>query len=144
MNVFFWAIITVVFVIAEIATVQLVSIWFAAGAFVTMLCTYFMDFGVIGQLGVFILSSAVFLLMTFPFIKKKRSVSHVGTNHELDVGKTALVIEDIHNETGTGRVRLNGVDWSAVSADGDAVIPKDTIVTIVRVDGAKLEVTVNK
>ena len=144
MNVIFWAIITVVFVIAEIVTVQLVSIWFAAGSFATMLCTYFLDFGIIGQLSVFIFSSAAFLLMTFPFLRKKRAISHVGTNHELDVGKNALVIEDIHNETGTGRVRLNGVDWSAVSADGEAVIPKDTIVTVIRVDGAKLEVTKNK
>ncbi len=143
MGVLFWAIATVVFITIEVFTVQLVSIWFAAGSFITMLYTYFGDFGTVAQLCVFIISSAVLLLITLPILKKKRNFTRVGTNSELDIGKTALVIEDIHNESSTGRVRLNGVDWSAVSADGNAVIEKGSTVTVVRIDGTKLFVTVN-
>ena len=141
MEVLFWALITVAFIIAEILTIQLVSIWFAAGGFITMLCSYFLDTTFAEELVIFIISSAFLLLVTFPFLKSKRQVTHVGTNSELEIGRTATVIEEINNVKGTGRVRLNGVDWSAVSADGDDVIPYDSIVTVVQVKGAKLFVT---
>lgn len=141
MEVLFWALTTVAFIIAEILTIQLVSIWFAAGAFITMLCSYFMETTFVEELVIFIISSAVLLLITFPFLKNKRKVTHIGTNSELEIGRTASVIEEINNVKGTGRVRLNGVDWSAVSADGDDIIPVDTVVTVVQVQGAKLFIT---
>ena len=141
MEVLFWALITLAFIIAEVITIQLVSIWFAAGAFITLLCTYFMQPGFVTELVIFIVSSALLLVMTFPLLKNWRHVKHVGTNSELEVGKTASVIEEVDHDRGTGRVRLNGVDWSAVSADGDDIIPVGTVVTVVRVQGAKLFVT---
>lgn len=139
MSVLFWAIMIVVFVIAEVATVQLVSIWFAVGAFVTMICSYFFDINLFGQLVIFIISSSLFLALTFPFMRKHRKSKHVSTNAELDIGKNAVVIEAIDKDNGTGRVTLNGVDWSAVAAD-DTVIPKGSIVTVTQVQGAKLVV----
>ncbi|MBR2284819.1 MAG: NfeD family protein [Ruminococcus sp.] len=139
MDVLFWAAAVVVFVIAEIATVQLVSIWLAAGALVTMIASYFFDIPLVGQLLIFLVSSAAFLIVTWPFLKKARNTKRVATNSELDVGKSAVVIEEISSDAGTGRVTLNGVDWSAVSADG-SVIPKDSIVVVAEVQGAKLVV----
>ena len=139
MGVLFWAIMIVVFVIAEVATVQLVSIWFALGAFITMICSYFFDINTFGQLVIFIISSSFFLALTFPFMKKHRKAKHVSTNAELDIGKNAVVIEEINKDNGTGRVTLNGVDWSAVSSDS-SVIPKGSIVTVTQVQGAKLVV----
>lgn len=141
MEVLFWALITVAFIIAEILTIQLVSIWFGAGGFITMLCSYFMETTFVEELIIFIVSSTALLLITFPFLKNRRKVNHVGTNSELEIGRTANVIQQIDNVRGTGRVRLNGVDWSAVSADGDDIIPVDTVVTVVQVQGAKLFVT---
>ena len=141
MEVLFWALITLAFVIAEIITIQLVSIWFAAGAFITMICTYAFQPGFVTELIIFIVTSAVLLVVTFPLLKNWRHVKHVGTNSELEVGKTASVIEEVDRDKGTGRVRLSGVDWSAVSADGDDIIPVGSIVTVVRVQGAKLFVT---
>jgi membrane protein implicated in regulation of membrane protease activity len=93
------------------------------------------------ELVIFIISSTVLLVITFPLLKNWRHVKHVGTNSELEVGRTASVIEEVDHDRGTGRVRLNGVDWSAVSADGDDIIPVGTVVTVVRVQGAKLFVT---
>ena len=72
-------------------------------------------------------------------MKKHRKAKHVSTNAELDVGKNAVVIEEINKDNGTGRVTLNGVDWSAVSSD-NSVIPKGSIVTVTQVQGAKLVV----
>jgi len=140
-EVLFWALTTLAFIIAEIITIQLVSIWFAAGAFVTMIVAYFYSPGFVGELVIFIVTSALLLLITYPLLKNWRHVKHVGTNSELEIGKTASVIEEVDQLKGTGRVRLNGVDWSAVSADGDDIIPVGAIVTVVRVQGAKLFVT---
>ena len=76
MSVLFWAIAVVAFVIAEIVTVQLVSIWFAAGAFVTLLLSYFYELSALQQLGIFIIASSVFLLLSIPLIKKRRKKAY--------------------------------------------------------------------
>jgi membrane protein implicated in regulation of membrane protease activity len=141
MDVLFWAALVVMFVIIEIATVQLVSIWLAAGSFVTMICAYIFDLSTVQELLIFLISSAIFLAISWPLLKKARKKGYVSTNAELDVGKKAVVIENIDLNAGTGRVTLNGVDWSAVSADG-SVIPKESVVTVVEVQGAKLKVQV--
>ena len=139
MEVLFWAIVFVVFIIAEVSTVQLVSIWFAVGALITLISTYFFaDITILGQLGIFIVSSSLFLLLSVPYLKKRRKRGHVSTNSELDVGKHAVVIEEINVDSGTGRVTLNGVDWSAVPAAAGAVIAVGSIVSVKEVQGAKL------
>ncbi len=140
MSVLVWAITVVAFVIAEIVTVQLVSIWFAAGALVTLLLSYFYELSALEQLGIFIISSSVFLLLSIPLIRKRRKKTAVATNAELDVGRHATVIEEINADKGTGRVTLNGVNWSAVPEDEDMVIPNGTIVIVTKVMGAKLRV----
>ena len=137
MSVIFWAILVIAFVILEIVTVQLVSIWLAAGAFITMLCTFFLDLKPFGQMTVFILSSAVLLLITFPIIRSLRKKPHIATNSDMDIGKTATVIEEINSSGNAGRVTLNGVDWCAVSENGE-IISKGSIVTIVEISGTKL------
>ncbi len=136
MEVIFGAGAFVFFIIAEIITIQLISVWLAAGAFVKMLITYFIDgISFVGQLGVFIVISSVLLAITFPLMKKQRKKGYIPTNSELEKGKQAVVIEEINTIAGTGRVTLNGVDWKAVS---DSVIPMNSIVKVMSVQGAKL------
>ena len=140
MSVLFWAIAVVAFVIAEVVTVQLVSIWFAAGAMVTLLLSYFYELTALEQLGIFIISSSVFLLLSVPLIRKRRKQTSVATNAELDVGRHATVIEEINADKGTGRVTLNGVNWSTVPEDENMIIPEGAIVIVTKVMGAKLRV----
>ena len=133
---FFWGILCVVMVIAEIASMQLVSIWFAIGAigaFIMALC----DFGFTAQLAVFVLISVVLLLATRPLLKSLRVKRVTPTNADKDVGATAVVIEEVDPAHGTGRAKTNGVDWIAISENGE-VLPADTIVIVSRVEGAKL------
>ncbi len=144
LDVLIWALVFVFFVIAEIATVQLISIWFAVGALVALIFTYFFEMSLIAQLGIFILASGTFLAITFPYLKKRRSIGHIHTNSELDVGKTARVIEEIDADKNIGRVTLNGVDWSAVPAEREDIIPVGSIVTVVKVQGAKLIVSLKE
>ena len=135
----FWGVVFVLAVVAEFATMQLVSIWFAmgaVGAFIGVLC----GLGFTGQLAVFVLVSLVLLIGTRPFLKKLRVKQTPPMNADKDIGKQAVVIETIDSAHGTGRAKANGVDWIAVTEDDD-VIPVDTIVRIQRIDGAKLVVT---
>lgn len=131
-----WAIAFAFFVVVEVATTgALVSIWLGIGALFAMFCA-------IGetplwvQLLVFVVSSAIMLIITRPFVRRFQGEVKQ-TNFELNVGKTAIVIEDIVNEKCEGRVTLDGTDWAAVSAEDD-LIPAGTSVTVREVSGSKL------
>lgn len=132
-----WGVIFVLAVIAELASMQLVSIWFAFGA-AGAFCTALAKWGFTAQLGIFVLISVLLLLITRPVLKHLK-VKEPPLNAQKGVGETAVVIEEINPALGTGRARNNGVDWMAVSETG-VVIPKDSIVIISRIDGAKLVV----
>lgn len=139
MEILLWAALAAVFVAVEIFTVQLVSIWLAAGALTAMICTALLDIPFVTQTGIFAASSAIFVLLSLPLIRKRMNTKHTATNCELDIGKSAIVIEEINQDCNSGRVTLNGVDWSAVSEDG-SFISSGSIVTITQVKGAKLVV----
>jgi membrane protein implicated in regulation of membrane protease activity len=132
----FWAVAFVFFVIAEIANgVALISVWFALASLISMFCAIGgTSFAV--QLIVFVAASVVLLLLTRPFVKTLAGKT-VPTNYELDVGKTAIVTEPIDNSVCKGRVRLDGVNWSALSEDGSQ-IEEGTPVRVVKVESAKL------
>ena len=89
------------------------------------------------QSALFTVSSVIFLIIGFPLGRKLSDFKKTSTNFEMNIGKTATVIEEINSEKNTGRVRLNGVDWIAVSADG-SIIPENSAVSVSEVKGAKL------
>ena len=131
-----WGAVFIFAVIAECASLQLVSIWFAVGAAGAFTAAFF-GAGFTLQFGIFVAVSLLLLIATRPLLKKLRVKKTPAMNADRDIGDTAVVIEEVHPELGTGRARNNGIDWIAVSEDG-SVIPKDTVVTITSVEGAKL------
>ena len=134
-----WAVVFAAAVLFELASMQLLSIWFAVGALAAFVASFYLPFP--GQLAVFVIVTAVMLIATRPLIKKLRKPA-VPTNHELDLGKQAIVIEDIDASAGTGRVRIQGVDWSASAKDGNPIKSGETV-TVVEVGGARLTVEKN-
>ncbi|HAG14601.1 MAG TPA: NfeD family protein [Ruminococcus sp.] len=136
MNLIFWGVVFVLGLVFEILTLQLVSIWFAVGA-VGAFIAAMSGFSVQGQLAIFVLVSIVLLLATRPLLSKLRVKNAIRTNADHNIGNTAIVIEEINPSLSTGRARINGVDWIAVSETGD-ILPVDTVVMIVQVEGAKL------
>ena len=66
---FCWLIAFLVFLTIEMITINLVSIWFAIGAIVSMGVAYFTN-NVLIQMIVFIVVSLVTLLITKPLVKK--------------------------------------------------------------------------
>lgn len=135
-----WAALFVIFVIAEIATVQLISIWFSVGSLAALASAYFFDLSTAGQITVFFVVSAIALAVSFPFIRKRMKTTLTATNADRDIGQTASVIEEINFDCGTGRVTLSGVDWKAVPENKAEIIPAGSIVTVKEIQGAKLVV----
>lgn len=135
-NLIFWGAIFVAGLIAEVVTLQLVTIWFAvgaAGAFIAAVA----GLGFAGQLAIFVLVSVILLMLTRPLLAKLRVQHAVHTNADKNIGETAVILEEVNSAHGTGRARSKGVDWIAVSETGE-ILPAETIVVIVRIEGAKL------
>lgn len=134
-----WAIAFVFFIVCEISTATaLVSIWLGFGALAAMFfaiggCSFTV------QLVVFVVASTLLLIFTRPLVRKVQG-KPVHTNYELDIGKTAVVTEDINNDLSLGRVKLNGVNWEARSEDG-STISAGAIVTVKEISGSKLIVS---
>jgi len=138
MYIVLWAVAFVFFVICEIANgAALISIWFALAALVSMFCAI-AKLSFLVQFIVFVASSIVLLILTRPLVKRVAN-KIVPTNYELDVGKTAIVVESINNRINKGRVKLDGINWAASSADGSE-IEEGSPVKVVKVDSAKLVV----
>ncbi len=134
-----WATVIVAAILIEAATFQFISIWFAAGGLIALIADVAgASFSL--QFILFTVSTVIFLIIGFPLGKKLSDFKKTSTNFEMNVGKSATVIEEINPQNGTGRVRLNGVDWIAVSSDGN-IIPKDSVVIVSEVKGAKLIVS---
>lgn len=134
-----WGILLITAVAAEFGTQQLVSIWFAAGALGALLTAAFGG-PMWLQLIVFTAVSLLLLIFTRPILRKVLSFPVKETNVKMDVGKLAVVMQEINPVTGTGRARLNDAEWMAVSSDG-SIIPAGTTVRVDDIDGAKLYVT---
>lgn len=134
--VIFWIIVLVAAILVEAATAALISIWFAAGS-VAALIAAALGAPWIVQLILFVVFSAILLIFTRPLVKKLFPKKFIPTNSDSYAGKTAVVVEDIDSARGLGRVKFNGVDWIAVT-EKEELIPKDTVVRIMAVKGAKL------
>ena len=130
-----WLGAAVLFGVLEAMTVALVSIWFVAGAVAALLASLFTSSFVV-QFCVFALVSAASLAISWPLLKKRRDARPVPTNADLNVGRTATVIEPIAPDR-PGRARLDGVDWTARA---EVALEKGSLCTVKAVEGASLTV----
>ena len=129
----------VLFLILEAATVQLVSAWFALGALCALLANL-CGVGVIWQIVLFLIVSAICLIATRPLVKKMTATKIQKTNADRCIGAEAVVLEEINNLKSTGLVKAMGNTWTARAEDG-SVIPKDAVVIVRKMDGVKLIVS---
>ncbi len=130
-----WLAVAVFFLVVELLTTTLVSIWFVPAAIITCLLTFVID-SVVWQIAIFLVLSAVFMVVARKIYKKhiKKPVDDVDQNEKL-LGKAALVTEDTNAIS--GRILVGDVYWRAVSEDGNT-IPKGETVVIKSVNGTTL------
>ena len=133
---YIWLILIGVFAVAEIITPGFLVIWLSAGSFCGMITSFFTD-DIVIQTAVFVISSAIFIFFTRPLAKKLNSKEkNVATNAFAIVGKKGIVLQDINPTMGVGQIKVDGQVWSAKS-EGQEIIPKDTEVFILAIDGVK-------
>ena len=66
------------------------------------------------------------------------------TNVDRVIGMEGIVAEEISNLAGTGKVSLGGNTWTARTESEGGIIPKETVVEVLRVEGVKLIVKVKE
>lgn len=136
---FVWLGLMILFLIAEGATVSLVSLWFAAGAVVAMFAAL-LGAGAWLQTGLFLVVSGALLLMLRPIVRRYLVPKITPTNVDSLVGATGLVTESIDNVTASGQVKLGAMEWTARSTTGEN-IPQGALIRVDRIEGVKVYVT---
>lgn len=139
MDPIYWLIGLGAFVIIEMISLGLTSIWFAGGclvAFVAALLGAPFWLQVVLALAV----SILLLIFTKPVVEKHLNHSREKTNVDSVRERQGKVIEEIDNFNQKGTVLIDGMEWMARNAVSDEKIPVDTRVVVREVRGAHVEV----
>ncbi|MCR5282434.1 MAG: NfeD family protein [Lachnospiraceae bacterium] len=132
-----WLIVLIAAILIELATMGLTTIWFAGGAAIACIEAA-LKFPLWLQIASFLIVSIVLLFFTRPIAFKYFNKNVTRTNSEALIGQKAVVVSDINNIEGLGRVLVEGKEWSAKAAiDGDK-IPTGAIVIVKAIEGVKL------
>lgn len=132
-----WLLILIITLVVEIATLGLTTIWFSGGAlvaFILSLC----KLPVPVQIAAFLIVSIVLLFFTRPIAVKYLNKNVVRTNSDALVGQQAIVVSDINNIEGLGRVLVQGKEWSAKAAVESDKIATGEVVVVKAIEGVKL------
>lgn len=134
-----WLVALVVFLLIEASTVTVVSLWFAAGSLVAMIAALLgLEFWL--QAVVFAVVSIALLLCLRPVLRRYFTPKLVRTNADSLIGTQGMITAAVDNIAATGKVKLGAMEWSARSTDGQP-IPEGTLVTVDKIEGAKVLVT---
>lgn len=132
----FWLIVSGIFFAFEIITVGFLLFWFAIGALIAMIISFFIS-NIYIQSIVFLVSSTILLFFTRPLAKKiTKNSDSVNTNAFSIVGKRGIVLKDINSIAGTGQVKIGTEVWSAKSYSKEH-IATGSEVEVVEIDGVK-------
>ena len=140
METIYWLFLVVLFLVVEVMTMGLTTIWCAGGALIAFIC------GMLGlplpwQIGVFVAVSILLMVATRPLAIRFLNSRTTRTNADSLIGRTALVTETINNLRALGTVQIDGMTWRARSEDDNTVIQKGDQVIIRKIQGVKLIVT---
>ena len=90
------------------------------------------------QFTVFVILSFLSMIVFRPIAMRFFNPVKEKTNIDEIIGKKAVVIESIDNLQGTGKVRYQGMEWTARAEEENDRIEKDAEVEITAVKGVKL------
>jgi len=133
---YIWLAIFVILLIIEGLGPGLICIWFAFGAIVSFIFSLF-NASLVAQIIAFIVSSALFVVLLRPIAVRYINQRRVATNADAVIGHEGVVIEEINGTLGKGQVKIMGQVWTAKS-DSDDILPVDSLVKVLRIEGAKV------
>lgn len=132
-----WLGVLVVTAVVELATMEVVSIWFTFGAIIPFILAGTRAVGWEWQLVIFVVLSAAMIIglrqITKKFLLRN---SNARTNLDAYIGQKYRMLSRTDFET-VGSVKINDVVWSAIG-EGQQTIEAGEIVEIVKVSGNKM------
>ncbi len=135
-----WLILAALFLLIEMSTVMLLTIWFTGGALLAMIAAL-LGFNVYVQILVFFVASGAFLAIGWRY-RKRLNVGRFGktaTNADRLIGKIAVVTIPLDGEMNQGQVKVEGMVWSAVTRDGSKIAVGERV-RVLAITGVKLVV----
>ena len=137
-----WLGLMIVMVIVECMGPALVSIWFAAGALVSLVLSLLSLIPGVTipwwvQVIVFVVVSAITLVALRPISRRYFKANTINSNVDSLVGQRGLLIEEI-KPFEPGVCKINDVLWTAISTNGKETIPAKSVVEVVTIQGNKL------
>lgn len=139
----FWLVLLIIFILIEVPTLGLTTIWFAGGALIAVIVSL-LGAPVWLQVFLFFAVSLLLLFFTRPVAVKYFNRDRVKTNVESMVGRQAIVVSEIDNIQGIGQVTVAGQEWSARSCDDKVRVPAGAVVNVVAINGVKLIVRLDE
>lgn len=132
-----WVVLMIVFIIGELATVGLTSIWFAAGALVALILAVAGTEPMV-QFAAFLIVSVLLLLSTRSWAQKFINSRTQKTNADSIIGETIRIAERVSNRDQTGMAVVHGQEWTVRAHSDEEVIEKDQNAKVVEIRGVKL------
>ena len=135
----FWLILVIVLAIIELATVNLLTIWFCISGLVALFLSFYIDnvaivSTIFAVLGIFLLFTTRPILKEYlPTQKKVKKVEKL-------IGRIGIVTKDIRPDM-EGEVKVSNRKYIAIS---DKKISKNTEIEVINTDGLKLVVAKKK
>lgn len=134
--VWIWLAVTIIAIVVEIITPEMVSLWFAIGGIVSIAFSFIPGLPWWGEIIIFAVISMVLLLALRPIVTKYFKRKNVATNADRIIGQEIRMITQADFDT-LGSAKIGDVVWSVKSADG-SVLTADEVVKVVELDGNKL------
>lgn len=132
-----WLILTIVFIVVEVITLGLTTIWFAGGSFAALVVVMLGGSSMLSVI-VFLAVSIALILLVRPIANRRFNNERERTNAESLIGETGIVIEAIDNLRAKGRVRVKGQEWAARTVAEECEVPTESTVRIESIEGVKL------
>ena len=131
-----WIAIVIVMAVVEALTLGLTTIWFAGGAAVAAIFAA-MGAPLLVQVILFLVVSVLLLYFTRPIAVKAFNKTRTLTNSEGLVGKHAYVTEEIDNIKATGKIKVDGMEWTARTKADGTVISAGALISVIAIEGVK-------
>lgn len=136
-TVYVWLGLLILFLVIEIATVGLTTIWMAGGALGALILDL-AGLNLWWQIGAFLVVSFTMLVFTRPFVVKYINSHHEKTNYEGIIGKVIRITEKVDNLQQTGTAVVNGLEWTTRAERDDVILDPGDLAKVVNISGVKL------
>lgn len=135
-----WLSVFIAALIIETLGPEIISIWFAGGALVSLIVSFIPDVPWWIEAVVFAVISLGLLIFLRPILAKVLKRSTIPSNVDEMAGKKGIILSEI-TPLNSGEVKVDGIIWTAISSKDGDTIKEGTNVKVLSISGNKLIVT---